>query len=357
MRIVVAGWVGGGNLGDELVFAGLRHRLEAIGAQVTALSADPERTRRTHGVEAIGTGPKAVWDALGHADAMVFGGGGLLQDLTSAFNLPYHLARPAAAALRRLPVAGVGLGAEGLTRPASGWMVRQALHRFVAVTVRDEESASTLRALGVPQPLVSADLALSLPLPQDRPGDEVVVALRPFLPGRAFLPVQARRRRPPAPGWFLDAIAGQLDRLAGQTGLGVRFVAFERRSDDAVHRLVAERMRTPAVFAVPGLDQVIGQVATGRVVVAMRYHAAIAATLAGRPVVSLGYAPKVAALARTLGGGASLLTLDPSSIAALEASATAVMGRDQDVLAARERLRDRERRNDEAIAALVTQAR
>lgn len=352
VHVLVAGWIGAGNLGDELVFSALRRKLEARDALVTPVSVDIDHTRASHRLEAVRSNPIHLWHALPEADAVVFGGGGLLQDLTSAFNLPYHLARTWLARARSVPVAGVGLGVDGLRRPISRSLVRSSLRRFAAVSVRDAVSAAELAAIGVPAAVVAADLALSLPLPDAAPVDEITVALRPFVPRDAVLPV-AVRRSPVVPEWFLAATAGALDDLARRTGLGVRFVALDANRDDTIHRLVADRMQTAATCIAPGLDNVVAEIAAARLVVAMRYHAAIAATLAGRPVLCLGYAPKVDALAAELGDGGALVSLDEPSICSLAAPGAALVGRDEVVLAARDDLRRREQANDLVLDRLA----
>ena len=121
MSIVVAAWVGSPNLGDELVHAGLRLAATKAGIEqpLVPLSVDAARTARTHGGTAVAAhAPLAVLRALRGASAVLVGGGGILQDETSWFNLPYHLARPV---LARGPVVGVFAGStwidQGCHRP------------------------------------------------------------------------------------------------------------------------------------------------------------------------------------------------------------------------------------------------
>ena len=79
----------------------------------------------------------------------------------------------------------------------------------------------------------------------------------------------------------------------------------EPPKDAPLLRAVADRVRSPVEVVEPAPLEVPDVVGRGRVVVAMRYHAGIAAALAGRPAVLLGYSPKVGGLgfdldARTL---------------------------------------------------------
>ena len=351
--MLVAAWVGSTNLGDELVFAGLSRRLAARGARVTAISVDPASTSAVHGVSAVSASdPRSLWAAAGRADAVVFGGGGLLQDETSPFNLPYHLGRTLLAALRRTPWAGVGLGAGRLDTALGRGLVRTALRRAVAVSVRDRESAELLQGLGLAAPVVAADLALSLPPPEVEARDRLVVCLRPWAGRRGRLPAAARARVAGTPEHLLQATARALDECASTTGLAVHLVALQPDRDGPLHEAIAARMAAPATTATPGVHNVVAEVATGRAVVAMRYHGGIAAALGGRPSVLVGYSPKVDALARDL--EVPLLRWSADGPSGLASAVHSALG--TDVRPAVARLRERERGNDEVLDRLLSRS-
>ena len=164
MRVLVAGWIGSTNLGDELVFAGMRELLERRGIRPVAVSQDPVATRTDHGVNAVsGIDPYAITRAIGQADAVILGGGGLLQDDSSVLNLPFHLSRVALAGGRGTPFAGVGLGVGGLSTTFGRGLVRRAMRSAVAISVRDQPSAELLAEVGVPGAVLAADTAFALP--------------------------------------------------------------------------------------------------------------------------------------------------------------------------------------------------
>lgn len=354
-RVLVAAWIGSTNLGDELVFAGLRAKLAARGAAVAAVSLDPVGTALRHDVQAVDHRDVAgLVHAAGEADALVFGGGGLLQDETSPLNLPYHLSRVAVARRRHTPFAAVGLGAGRLTTRLGRTLVRRGLRDAVAVSARDAESASLLDEVGVRRVRVAADLAVSLEPPAAEAADRLVVCLRPWGSGRRRLPA-ALRRDPTAPR-FVDATARALDEAADATGLTVRFVALQRDRDHPLHVRIADRMRTSATVVAPALDEVLAEIARSQAVVAMRYHGGIAAVLGSRPCVLVGYSPKVGALAAELGDGGVLLGWDAGGVAGLRPAVEAVSGHVEAVAAAGERLRERDRGNDAVLDELLAAA-
>ena len=350
----MAAWAGSTNLGDELVLAALLEKLRRRGVAPRVLSIDPAGTRATHGVEASTTRALRNPRRLG-SGAVLLGGGGLLQDETSPLNLPFHLGRARLAARGGRPLAGIGLGAGPLTDRAQV-LVRRSLSRAVAVSVRDEGSQALLGSLGVASTL-AADLAVSLPIPTAPASGRLAVALRPWTGTRSFAPV-ARRRRSAAttPPWFVPGMAAALDEVAERTGLAVHFVAFQSDRDDAVHRAVAERMRTVSTFAAPDVRGVLAEVASCEAAVAMRYHAGIAALLGGLPALLLGYSTKVSSLAAEVPDGMAGLQWGPGAPLAVADALLPLLGAGEAVLGARERLRSRERANDDVLDRLLEAA-
>jgi polysaccharide pyruvyl transferase WcaK-like protein len=252
-------------------------------------------------------------------------------------------------------VAGVGLGAGRLTTRSGRARVRLILGG-VPLTVRDAASAGLLASLGLPRPELAADLALALPPPPPPPSssaglDRVVVCLRPWSGRRHRLP--ARLRRHPGDDAFVAGAAAALDELATACGLGIHLVALDAPKDDPLHRQVAARMRSPVSTAAPDLDGLLSEIAAARVVVAMRYHAGIAAALAGRPAVLVGVGPKVDALAADLGRGATLLPWSPSGLPGLAAAVEAALPRAEPMAEAVAALRRREAANRRALQRLL----
>jgi polysaccharide pyruvyl transferase CsaB len=356
VKVLVAGWIGSTNLGDELCFAGLRRQLAERGAQVAAVSTDPERTRRWHGTGAVHHRDLAgLVSAVGSADAMVFGGGGILQDVTSPLNLPYHLSRVALARGLRTPFAGVGLGVGGVDTRLGAALIRRGMRGNVGITVRDEPSRSLLERIGVPGARVTADLAFALEPPAPPPTREVIaVSLRPWSERISRLPAAAHADG--TPEGHVAATARALDEIAGRTGLQIRFVALQHDRDDAFHRRLAERMRAPVSFVSPDLDGFLDAYAEAQAVISMRYHGGVGAVLAGRPVVLVSYALKVDALALELGAGARRLSWDAAALAGLPDALDAVIEQGERVVQAREELRERQRRNGELLDRLLQTA-
>ena len=349
--VVVAGWIGSTNLGDELIASELTRRLTERGYVSVAPSLDPERTERQLGIEAIphrsiGANRKAIR----RADALLFGGGSLIQDMTSQLSLPYHLSRPWFAGKTQVPFAGIGLDAGPLRSRWGRRLTRMALRGARIVGVRNVESANLLRSIGVINVMETADLTFAHPIPVSSATERIVVCLRPPVFG-GLRPV-ASRSHIQDPEW-IRAAALALDQLAESTGLGVHFVAMQIDRDRVVHQAVQAAMRAEATHADPTLETVYETIGSARLVVAMRYHGGIGAVVGGRPAVMLGYSSKVDSLVRQVGEGFVGLGTDTDALASIPEAAATIMDRSDAVLEARARLRSIERLNEDILDRLL----
>jgi polysaccharide pyruvyl transferase CsaB len=130
--LVIAGYYGFGNWGDEAALAVLiRYLREALPhARIVVLSHDPAQTARLHGTEAINRWNLfEVHRALARASGFLLGPGGLLQDVTSARSLLYYVGLVRLAQHYHLPTYLIGQGIGPLRSQRSERWVAKALQR------------------------------------------------------------------------------------------------------------------------------------------------------------------------------------------------------------------------------------
>src|SRR5262249_21653668 len=100
--VVLAGYFGFGNAGDELILLSLirQRRQESPLGPITVLSNQPEQTAQHFGVQALNRWHPWTWiGALGKSETFLLGGGGLLQESTGPWNYVYYLSLLALAKL------------------------------------------------------------------------------------------------------------------------------------------------------------------------------------------------------------------------------------------------------------------
>lgn len=156
-RILVSGWYGFGNIGDEAILQAVvdRFRAESPGAEVAALSYRPAYTRRVQQIDAAHQVPFTLRSWLSwlgktrwigtlaqfvRCDTFVMGGGGFLSDwqpeVPRGWLKQFRLAKLLG---KRTRLHGIGAGP--FLTEAGRAAVRHYVNRYVdAVTVRDHES-------------------------------------------------------------------------------------------------------------------------------------------------------------------------------------------------------------------------
>ncbi len=149
VRVLLSGYYGFGNLGDEAlleVIAGqVRRRFPQVALEV--LSATPRTTAARYGVAATPRWDwRAVRAAVGRADVVLSGGGGLLQNATSLRSLLYYagIVREAARKRHKTMVFAQSIG------PLDFWgrlIVGQFCKGLDRATVRDERSRALLQSI------------------------------------------------------------------------------------------------------------------------------------------------------------------------------------------------------------------
>ncbi len=318
-RILVCGYYGFGNTGDEAILTVLLSDLGAAhpDAEVTVLAGSPEAVAAEHGVGAVHWQDiGAIVDAAAAADLMVLGGGGLFQDHQgmdpTAILTPHHGSVSyyggfaLLAGITRTPLVLYGLGVGPLSSADARRYTRLAFGRASAATVRDEASRDLLAEIGVDGVTVTADPVWGLEAapPGIVPG---ILALEdaPEAPVTVGVAV-----RPWGDGEWMEPLAAALDRLVETSGARVLLVPFHdsphRHENDAAAAVeVVGRMgRADRATIVRGGYTPAERAAilgSCDVVVGMRLHAVVLAAIAGAPVVALSYDPKVRAAMAALG--------------------------------------------------------
>ncbi|HHX41667.1 MAG TPA: polysaccharide pyruvyl transferase CsaB [Armatimonadetes bacterium] len=371
-RVVISGYYGFDNAGDEAVLAGLIDAFQAAvpGLSIAVASSNPEATRRQHGVEAF---HRYRWRdlraQLQACDLFVSGGGSLFQDVTSRRSIYYYLGTLALARLCRRPVMICGQGIGPIVSPIARRATAALFNRAAAITVRDPASLEMLAALGVRRPRIeqTADPVFALRPSSREVGEEILARHGIDLnrPCVAFALREWRPRAGSAPAVTEPSVEQLLDTWAGaaafahrELGAQVLFVPMHPPDDERYARRVAERASVPAVVLsgpCPPRD-LISLVGCVDLMVAMRLHALIFAALQGVPLVGISYDPKIDGFLRLLERTPAADVTSIEGGVVLRALQTAWDARAEEASSLKqkaERLRENALRNGAILASLM----
>lgn len=294
MRLLLSGYYGYGNLGDdallEIIVARLRARFPRV--VIDVLSATPEKTAAHLDVIATDRWDRrAIADAIGKADAVLSGGGGLLQSATSIRSVLYYggILHSAVKARRKAMIFAQSIG----PLDALGALAVRRLCRGVArATVRDERSATLLRKLLPKTPVErTADPVFLYEPPAGI--DLQAEGLGPQHGPYALVSV----RKTPSLRDGVHVIARAIDRLTQEHGVHVAFLPLGGPADAEVSTTVIRACKSaPVLLPECSLDKAAALIAGAKAVIGMRLHALILAARFAVPFLPIPYDPKVAAL-------------------------------------------------------------
>jgi polysaccharide pyruvyl transferase CsaB len=347
-RVVISGWYGMGNLGDEVILQSIASQLRARlpNVSVTALSENPRRVREEHSVDSIGSARRRLNTALKilticRANAFILGGGGMLKDYGKGDEGVSKWLEDMEVA-QRLGVPnmtwGVGVG-RVWTAESKRWII-DVLPKSDGIFVRDRQSADALSALGIVDGVtVTCDAALMLPGLDDfqkrhatRTGAEVganvLVCLRHWhVTGSWTFDEEVF-------GKAKSSLARLLDYLTSDKCASITFVPFrtegktddDREVEEEVRSLATGGSRTHIINYVPSGHEFLQLAADSDLVIGMRLHALILASAIGVPCVGISYEDKVRSYMSSIGADNWVLSIEDLSFEDLKRIADDALG-------------------------------
>ncbi len=290
IQAVLCGYYGMGNGGDEALLASLLQMLPDHVVPIV-LSGNPTQTRDRHQVTAIDRKSlSAIYQALRTSQLFIWGGGSLIQDVTSAMSPVYYAGLMALAQKMGLQTIAWSQGVGPLQRPLTRWLAKQTFSGCSAVSVRDRGSAAILAEWGIPftlapDPVWALD---STPVDGlwDLPAPRVAVNLR---------------AHPQLTPERLENLTQALIAFQTATQTCILLVPFQATQDLAIAQAIQPRL--PGVSHILQLDhpqQLKGVFRGVEMAIAMRFHGLIMAAAEGCRCFAISYDPKVSNLMQEL---------------------------------------------------------
>ncbi|WNQ11582.1 polysaccharide pyruvyl transferase CsaB [Paenibacillus aurantius] len=320
-KIVISGYYGFHNSGDEAVLQSILLALESEGEkqgiriEPIVLSGDPAWTEETYKVKAVHRMKMGrVLSAIRSSDGLVSGGGSLLQDATGRMTIPYYLGILNLAQWLGKPTFVYSQGIGPVNRSSYFPWIRRVFAKSRYVSVRDVESAQLLKRMGlardaevVPDPVMGLPLR-GVPLSAEADLPTVGVSVRFWNEDRSEL----------------EGLARSLDRLVEAKQVKIRFLPFHLPSDVEASREVIKRMKKAgkAILEVAeGVEHpqdMLAEVSACSLLIGMRLHSLIYAASQSVPLIGISYDPKIDQFLNRLGmkAAASVTGFDSDGLAA-----------------------------------------
>jgi polysaccharide pyruvyl transferase CsaB len=350
MHIVLSGYFGYDNVGDEAILFSIIRALRKLEptVEITVLSNNPAETAATYGVNSVNRWNFGeIRSAFKKADGLISGGGSLMQDATSTKTIPYYAGIIKLAQMAKVPVFIYSQGMGPINGKLGKWLVKSVFNKSAGITVRDEDSSTLLRDIGVrlpvtvvPDPVVGLggneftspwldewlktqfkadaeqteleeDVAsLSASASVGKPDADMTTMANDTMNGKdaatddmqvsvtppAYITVSVRDW--PSEVDFKKKIAESLDLIATQE-LHIVFIPMHGEHDVKASADVAALMQSTSTIA-PGdlsIEEKIAVIGGSKLLIGQRLHSLIFAGIEHIPFIALSYDPKIDAFA------------------------------------------------------------
>ncbi|OHY35775.1 polysaccharide pyruvyl transferase CsaB [Cylindrospermopsis raciborskii CS-508] len=283
MRVLLSGYYGKGNGGDEALLATL---LQMLPTHITpvVLSGSPQLTTTHYGVEShdrMAFIP--LIRALRSCQGFIWGGGSLMQDATSSINPLYYGGIMALAQFMGLKTIAWGQGIGPLSLPQNRWLAQTNFAGCLGVSVRDRSSARLLSSWHVPHILAPDPVwglaSESAPELAGLPKPRIAVTLRKH-------PQLTQDR-------LANLIRGLVD-LQKHTQAFVLILPFQKTEDlEIAQQIHSQLPNNSQVFCLDKPQILKGAFRGVNMVIGMRLHSLIMAASEGCRCFALSYDPKI----------------------------------------------------------------
>ncbi|ATP38995.1 polysaccharide pyruvyl transferase CsaB [Solibacillus sp. R5-41] len=295
MHIVLSGYYGFDNVGDEAILFSIVHALRKWqpDVDITVLSNNPVSTAKTYGVNTVNRWKlKEISQVLKQADGLISGGGSLMQDQTGMKSIPYYCGIIRIAKFHKKPVFVYAQGMGPINQKISQLLVKNTFKKVEQITVRDEASKQLLADIGVENSVsIVPDPVMGLDAKAFRSD---WLAQQTFDNG--YITVSVRDW--PSAVQFKRKIADSLDLLA-RDGKTIVFIPMHGEHDEKSSNALAALMQEKSIVA-PGnvsIEEKIHIIGQSDLLIGMRLHSLIFSAIQATPFIALSYDPKIDAFA------------------------------------------------------------
>ncbi len=294
-RIVISGYYGFDNIGDEAVLCTIISSLREYipNVSITILSNNPEKTKKTYGVQAINRWHFGeICKSIKACDLFISGGGSLLQDITSIKTIPYYLGIVKIALHYKKKVIFYSQGVGPVNKSINKWLIKKIVNKVNHVFVRDSSSKELLINLGVKAPItVAADPVLGISIDKS-----LVDSIKTSFEEKKTVGICLRP-------WhnkdqIIDSLLPHLKQLI-EKGYNLYLLPMYYEQDLNIAQEIYSQLgdNTKLINKKLTIEETLAYTASFDFLIGMRLHSLIMATVAATPVVALSYDPKVKAFA------------------------------------------------------------
>lgn len=306
MKVLLSGYYGFGNVGDESVLQSIIQGLRNFDpkVEITVLSVLPQLTKELNRVNSINRFDLLrIFFKMLKTDVFMSGGGTLMQNVTSTRSFFYYIGLILLAKLMLKKVVVFAQGFGPLKGGFSRGLARLILNRVDLITLRDRVSYNEIFKLGIKRPkiYVTADPSLILKTPPVVEGHKVL-GLEGVRSGRPLLGIAVRSIPGSKEDKFYKSLAEVIDWLSQKYKYAPVFVLFQCPQDMHETSRVINYMqeKSSVIFRMCRPQEMLSLVSNFDLLIGMRLHSLIFSAMSHVPMLGLSYDPKIRAFMKKI---------------------------------------------------------
>lgn len=283
--VLLFGYYGFGNLGDELLLESVVNLLSTNGidkSKVAVLSSSPNQTEITFGLKSFNRqNILQIFKALINSKTLLLGGGGIFQDATSVHSCLYYWFVVRFAKLLRVKAWAIGQSVGPLKSKIGKFATRDAFSICFYRGVRDFNSFNILKNWDL-EAEITSDYVVSLDISgTENTGNSLLVNVR----GEHET--------------LSDRVVATASRYAKENKLDIIAVGLSEEDIETINFYVEAKAFSPsAVVLIKSIEDFEELLHKAKYSLGMRFHFILLSCLAKLQVSAASYDPKVASLAK-----------------------------------------------------------
>lgn len=303
--IIISGYHGFANSGDEaLLFAILNSiRKQRKDTSVTVLSKVPDETAVQYNVNSVYRyNFLKIKKEMKNAKMLLFGGGSLLQDVTSSKSILYYLAIISLAQRCGIKTMLYANGIGPINKNINRHFAAKVLNKVDIITLRDDKSDEELKKLGVtaPKVVITADPAFTIDTDISFSGE--YYTKRAGVKDNTKLFAVSIRDYKNSASCFEKELAKLCDSIIETHGIYPLFIPMQYPLDVKISQRVISQMKHTGYIINRELSvaEMFSILSETQLLFGMRLHSLIYATTLAIPAMALVYDPKISAFMESL---------------------------------------------------------
>lgn len=300
-KILISGYYGFNNVGDEAILKGLVEGVKKVVGEIdiVVLSQHPEFTSKKHEVRSIKrTNLLKIFSEMKNMDLLVSGGGSLFQDVTSKRSIAYYIGIIWLA--KRLFKKKVMIYSQGIgpvNKRYNRWLLGKILNSIDLINVRDEKSKLELQSLGVTKDiLVTTDTVFGISQPNLDMG-KTVLEKKSVINTKPYIGISVRH-------WkncnnIVEEIGKLCEKIVTELDAVPVLIPFHFYKDlklmEGIYKSLDKDIQDKVIVIDEYLyvEDYLSLIGNMDIMVAMRLHGLIFSVLMGVYPVGISYDPKI----------------------------------------------------------------